>query len=349
MPKRTVSVVVPVKSSQNSIRQLCVSLLDQTHKPLEIILVGTPDDSTWDPIQDLIRNRRVITIGLKRPADHYGRDSNLKRQAGCNFASGQIIAVTDSDMEMPQDWIANGLRLMHKHQVDSVAGIIWSYPKPKSVKQGFLNRYTDRSYPAKTPRFPDNCIIRKKNFGHRKVLPISANWMFTRRAYMKSGGFDPTFSLSYEDYSLAWQMVSAGYGILCTHRLWGYHHHRQDFGSLFKEYVKSGRGCASFICRYPKSPLSRKRLRQVLAVLSVLILGCIGLVVWPWTTLCVGLLGYLSSAALNIRNAGIAGILFPAISLILGNAFMYGTIRGMIDGGRACPEDQHYAEMHPKL
>lgn len=342
----SVSVVVPVKASQNTIRNLCRSLLDQSVKPAEIILVGDPGDPSWTAIGDLIAEKRVKILEVRRPDSHFGRDSNLKRREGCAAASGDIIAVTDSDMEMPADWIHTGIELIRHHGVDSVAGVMVSPIQEKALHKRFLDHYTDRSYPAKTPRFPHKHILEKKNFGKTMHLPISANWFFTRTAYEKAGGFDPAFSLSYEDYSFAWQMVSSGCRILCTRHLWGYHHHRHHIRPLFKEYVKSGRGCATFMVRYPQSPLSQKRLGQILAVVFSVVAGIVGLLFWPGGTLVFGIAAYCALAALNVVHSGGVGFAFPAISLILGLGFTYGAVRGLIVGGRVSEKDQHFVEMN---
>ncbi len=344
----TVSVVVPVKSSHATIRRLCESLLHQTLAPLEIILVGDPDDSTWIPIRDLIDGQRLRTIEVTRPARHYGRDSNLKRRAGCDAACGGIIAVTDSDMVLPKDWLSTGVEILQSTPVDSAAGIILSRSQTDHPAENFLDRYTDRSLLSKTPRFTEGVVVDKGNFGRHQHLPISANWFFTREAYIRSGGFDPSFSLSYEDYSFAWQMVSAGHRILCTNRLVGYHCHRHRFAGLIKEYVKSGRGCAMFMWRYPASPLSWRRLSQLLALGGGVVLTGVGLLRWPSITLVAALTILFSAALLNLRIAGRMGLLFPPISLILGSAFTYGAIRGLASRGRACPKDQHFTNMHPR-
>jgi GT2 family glycosyltransferase len=343
-----VSVVVPVKSSHATIRRLCESLLHQTVPPLEIILVGDPDDSTWIPIRDLIDGRRLRTIEVTRPAHHYGRDSNLKRRAGCDAACGGIIAVTDSDMVLPKDWLKTGIEILQSNAVDSVAGIILSRPQTDRPAEDFLDRYTDRSLLSKTPRFTEGVVVDKGSFGRHQHLPISANWFFTRKAYERSGGFDPSFTLSYEDYSFAWQMVSAGHRILCTNQLVGYHCHRHRFAGLIKEYVKSGRGCAMFMWRYPASPLTRRRLAQLLALGAVVVLTGVALLRWPSITLVVALSMLFSASLLNLRAAGRPGLLFPPVSLILGSAFTYGAIRGLVKGGRACPKDQYYTNMHPR-
>jgi hypothetical protein len=191
-------------------------------------------------------------------------------------------------------------------------------------------------------------VVDRRNFGAGKRLPIAANWFFTRSAYHGAGGFDPRFSLSYEDYSFAWQMVTAGYRILCTRRLVGYHRHRQHWRALVKEYVKSGRGCATFILRYPGCPLSRRRLFHLAGVAAAVLTGCAGILLWPRATVSTGILLYAVLAALNAAVAGAAGALFPLISLVMGGAFTFGALKGLLGGGGATAKDQHFAEMHVK-
>ncbi|MGD9018550.1 MAG: hypothetical protein PVH30_14275, partial [Desulfobacterales bacterium] len=98
----------------------------------------------------------------------------------------------------------------------------------------------------------------------------------------------------------------------------------------------------------PASPLTRRRLAQLLALGAVVVLTGVALLRWPSITLVVALSMLFSASLLNLRAAGRPGLLFPPVSLILGSAFTYGAIRGLVKGGRACPKDQYYTNMHPR-
>src|ERR1044071_6986691 len=94
-----VSVVVPVKDEEHSIRELLDSLLAQTRPPDEIVLTdGGSLDATPQIIEEYIRNGapvRLIRAGAALP----GRGRNL----GAAQASFEWVAFTDA-----------GIRVAHK-------------------------------------------------------------------------------------------------------------------------------------------------------------------------------------------------------------------------------------------
>src|ERR1051326_9074540 len=93
----SVSVIIPVKSRERTIRPLIETLLSQDYPgSLEIILVGDRNDRTWMAIGDIISQNKVAIIEITSKSR--GRDANRKRNEGLRFANGEVLVLTDSDM-----------------------------------------------------------------------------------------------------------------------------------------------------------------------------------------------------------------------------------------------------------
>jgi glycosyltransferase involved in cell wall biosynthesis len=320
----SVSIVIPVKGSQRTIRETVASIAAQEHDgDLELILVGDHDDPTWPALDGLdFGSMRLRRIGVT--VDTGGRDANVKRNAGLAAASGEILCLTDSDMVLPAGWLATGLALLADGD-DCVGGPMIS------VHRDFWGRYVDTNPVAsKTPRMERAYRVDRDTIGRRgRKLPITANVLFTRAVYERVGGLDESFVHSYEDYEFFQRIVDAGSSVLCDPSLAAYHHHRQGWRALVREYHRSGRGCAQFVGKHPGSRFSRDRLRQFEVVLTAVLFGLVACVEQPVTLLGGLVLAALLGAYAMARARTPRAVVFPAVTLVLGLSFTTGLLRGM--------------------
>jgi len=259
-PLPTVSVVVPCRDNHKTIRAAVESLLRQDYPELrEIILIGSPVDATWEGLEG-IHDRRLKIQEVEAPPGI--RDANFKRDFGIRESSSRLVALVDSDIVLPDDWLSRAVTSLNDSGADCVAGVM------QSVSDDFWGRFVDRCrLGAKTPRVADPYFVTAENFGSgSKKPPITANIMFTREVYDRC----PINSLwshgSLEDYEWFWRMVEGGNRVLVTHQLFGWHHHRTGLSRLAAEYRRSARGCAYFIRAHRNSPFARKRLAQAIAL-----------------------------------------------------------------------------------
>ncbi|MBO0805685.1 MAG: glycosyltransferase, partial [Nocardiopsaceae bacterium] len=253
----TVSVVIPCKSSERTIRATVDALLAQDYPELvEVICVGDVGDSTWSALAGITDPRLVILEHAKTPGR---RDPNVKRDRGVRQASGEVLAFADSDIVMAPGWLSAAVRLLCSQGSGLVAGGM------RSIHDTFWGRFVDRNaLAAKTPRIPQPYQVTAVNFGKRGFKPpVTANAVFTRDLY-ESCPLDVTWSYGYEDYEWFWRVAKNGHEILFSRELTAAHHHRRSFRRLALEYRQSSHGCAHFVRAHPDSPLARKRLLQAI-------------------------------------------------------------------------------------
>jgi putative flippase GtrA len=324
-----VSVVVPVRNSQGTIRRLVQSLLDQDYLKLggemEIIIVGSVGDKTWGPIRDFIDEAQVLAFEARIVAD--GRDANPKRNIGLSRARGKVLALTDSDMEMPINWVSTGVAMLHEHQVPVVAGSM------VSLGNGFWSDYVDRNaFGSKTPRMTKPYLITGETLGRPGYkLPITANVFLDREVFESVGGLHEQFTQTYDDYVWFRDIVVAGHHVWCDARLAAYHRHREGFRSLLREYWSAGCGLMDYMALFPGDGFSRTRGRQLSLLLYIAILGSLSMVFAPLPTVVTGIVGYLLlGTASAVRTKLAAGLVFPVVTLVLSMAFIYGTIYRLV-------------------
>jgi glycosyltransferase involved in cell wall biosynthesis len=94
----TVSVVVPAYNEARVIAHCLGTLLDQTHRPHEIIVV---DDGSTDGTREIVRGFGGVTL-LEQ--SHEG--SGAARNRGAQAATGDVLCFVDADMRFPRDFLA---------------------------------------------------------------------------------------------------------------------------------------------------------------------------------------------------------------------------------------------------
>ena len=255
----TVSVIIPCRNNAATIRATVDSLLGQDYPSLhEVILVGSTGDSTWSSLVDVMDPRLVMLEQENTPGK---RDPNVKRDKGLQKASGEVLALADSDIVMDPDWLRCAIPQLLAQGGGVVAGGM------KRIHDTFWGRFVDRNVlAAKTPRVRQSYLVTAQNFGHHRTRPpITANAVFSRDVY-ESCPLDVTWAYGYEDYEWFWRVAKAGHNIWFAGDIHGAHHHRRRFRDLITEYRRSAEGCSHFIRRHPDSPLAAKRRLQAIGL-----------------------------------------------------------------------------------
>jgi putative flippase GtrA/glycosyltransferase involved in cell wall biosynthesis len=267
----SITVVIPVRGNEKTIRDAVSSVLGQDYPLLrELILIGSPGDSTWSALRD-VDDPRLFVMETETPPGI--RDANFKRDLGIRRSAGDLVSLIDSDMVIPSDWMSNAVRLLMENEVDCVAGVM------RSIHDDFWGRFVDRNrLGAKTPRAKAPYLVTAPGFGAAgNKPPITADILFTREMY-EDCPIDGTWSHgSLEDYEWFWRVVERGHKVLVSNRLFGWHHHRSGFRKLTAEYRRSARGCAYFIRAHRESPFAQKRMAQAI-VLPLLAFGVLAAV-----------------------------------------------------------------------
>jgi len=166
-----VSVIVPVRDEQETIRDLLDGLLEQTLMPDEIIITdGGSVDSTSQIIEEYIRKGapvRLIRAGVALP----GRGRNL----GAAVAQNEWLAFTDAGIRVANNWLeALVNRAEQDQKIDMVYGS-WapvtdtffkecaaiSYVPPPTIRQGVVIR----------PRFIASTLLRRSAWDKVKGFP----------------------------------------------------------------------------------------------------------------------------------------------------------------------------------
>ena len=112
--KEKVSIVVAIYKSEKFLSKLIASVINQTYKNLEIILVddGSPDNSGKICDEFAKKDNRIIVIHEKNLGACEARNNGIKQ------ASGKWLVIIDGDDWLEADFIEYMLKLVHETNSD---------------------------------------------------------------------------------------------------------------------------------------------------------------------------------------------------------------------------------------
>src|ERR1041385_7981518 len=274
-----VSVVVPVRDEEHSIRELLDSLLAQTRPPDEIVITdGGSTDATPQIIEDYIRKGapvRLIRAGAALP----GRGRNL----GAAQASHEWLGFTDAGIRLANNWLET---LIAKAEADDSIDVVYGSWQP--VTNTFFKQCAAIAYVP--PPSSHNGTVTRPRF--------IASTLLRREAWQKVKGF-PEGLRSAEDLVFMDRVENAGYHFVFEPRAQVQWDLRPTLWSTFKRFVVYSRNNirAGLFRQWQSTILVRYGALAVLALAALLIEPR-----WIWLVIALWLLMLAARAAVSIRR-----------------------------------------------
>lgn len=169
MEQVRVSLIVPIYNMEQYLEQCIISLLDQTYKNIEIILVndGSTDSSPSICKKYSEKDSRVLYI------DQENQGVSVARNKGLDCATGQWVSFVDSD-----DWAAPDMisALLEKSEgSDMVVGNFYIAQGDKLIYSSFFNSsITDEQ--KKSPLYLIGNALGSVRYGAVKYCNIGVPW-----------------------------------------------------------------------------------------------------------------------------------------------------------------------------
>ena len=274
-----VSVVVPVRDEEDSIRELLDSLLAQTRPPDEIVIAdGGSVDATALIIEEYIRTGapvRLIRAGAAMP----GRGRNL----GAAQASFDWIGFTDAGIRLSNNWLE---ALVAKAKEDSSVDVVYGFWQP--VTDTFFTECAAISY-VPPPEQCDGMLIRP-----RSITSV----LLRREVWQAVNGF-PEELRSAEDLVFMDRVENAGYVSVFEPRAQVHWNLKPTLGSTFKRFIVYSRNNI-------RAGLFRQWQAKILLRYVVLAILLVAVLViepaWIWFPAAAWLLMLVARAIVSIRR-----------------------------------------------
>lgn len=184
------SVIIPCYNAERWVAEAVQSCLDQTHRPLEIIVV---DDGSTDRSVEILKgfgSRIILEAGPHVNGNH-------ARNRGIALASGQYFQFLDADDYLLPDKIARQVEFLEQTGADVVYG---DWYRQHHMADGTQHR-------GKTivpGEYADPLAMLLCSHG---LLPLSL--LYRRESVLRSGGWDETLPAA-QDWDFILSVVLSG-------------------------------------------------------------------------------------------------------------------------------------------
>jgi len=119
--KNTISVVIPTLDERRTIGNCINSLLNQTEKPLEIIIVDNGSkDNTQKVVKSLIKKYKK-EMNIKLFSHPFGNQANA-REFGVRKSKGTIIGSLDADACPNEEWVSTIKKYFKDKEIVGIGG-----------------------------------------------------------------------------------------------------------------------------------------------------------------------------------------------------------------------------------
>lgn len=180
-----VSIVIPAYNEEENIEKTLKSLLNQTYKNFEIIVV---DNNSKDKTKEIASKYANIITETKQ-----GYIYAVKR--GVNETSGEILTICDADSIYPPKWLEKMVKSFNNERVVAVYGTARFYDAGKLM--AFVSVISYSLF-----------LIVSKLFGLDNTAGF--NFLFRRDAYEKTGGYDENWKWGSPDIEFGSRLRKIG-------------------------------------------------------------------------------------------------------------------------------------------
>jgi len=231
------SIIIPVYNRPDEIRELLASLLRQTYKDFEVIIVEDGSSVLAEKVTRDFMGKLNVKYFYKE-----NTGPGLSRNYGMERASGNYFIILDSDVIVPENYLQIVSEELQNKYVDAYGG-------PDAAAEDFTPVQKAINY-AMTSFFTTGGI-RGKGDRFEKFHPRSFNMGISQEVFEKTGGFSP---MRYgEDIDFSIRIMQAGFLTALFRKAFVYHKRRNDFRSFFKQVEHSGEARIALWHKHPGS------------------------------------------------------------------------------------------------
>ena len=182
-----VSIIIPAYNAEATLAECLEACLAQTYPDREVIVV---DDGSSDATAEIAQGYEGVTYVQQENAG-----PAAARNHGVRIATGDIVALTDSDCIAEPNWIEQLITGFDAEEVVAVGGT-YGIANPESPLARVIHAEIQ---------------LRHEQFGETVDFLGSFNVAYKRDMFMEIGGFDENFrTASGEDNDLAYRLQDAG-------------------------------------------------------------------------------------------------------------------------------------------
>ena len=312
------SIIVPVFNRPDEVDELLQSLVGQTLKDFEVVIVEDGSEKPCKNVCDKYAGKIDLKYFMKKNSG-----PGQSRNYGAERANGEYLIVLDSDVVLPEDYLKAVDDELNREPSDAFGG-------PDCAHDSFTETQKAISY-SMTSFFTTGGIRGgKKKLD--KFYPRSFNMGIRRDVYMRLGGFSKMRFGEDIDFSI--RIFKAGCKCRLFPEAWVWHKRRTDMRKFFRQVYNSGIARVNLYKKYPESLKLVHLLPMVftVGVILLFLVACFGRIMmvygnpadfYSWYYLVVGALSpILFFSLLIFIDSSIRNKSLPIGFISIGAAFV---------------------------
>lgn len=310
--KPSFSLIVPVYNRPKEVEELIESLVAQTDKDFELIIVE--DGSTLTCKHECRKHEKEINLKYFHKSNE-GR--SIARNYGLDRADGDFFIFVDSDCLLPPDYIQKLKESIIVNPTDCFGG-------PDAAHDSFTD--IQKAINFSMTSFFTTGGIRGGKKSMEKFTPRTFNMGFKRKVFEGVGGFREMFS---EDIDMSTRIKNAGFDIKLYPDVKVYHKRRVDFKKFWRQVHIFGMSRITLQLLYPGSMKLVHWLPALFVIFGMGLLIASFFNYWFLVPLAAYFIILFVSALMQTRSLKIASLSLPA-SLIQLSGYGTGFIRAYV-------------------
>ena len=312
------SIIVPVFNRPDEVDELLQSLVGQTLKDFEVVIVEDGSEKPCKDVCDKYAGKIDLKYFMKKNSG-----PGQSRNYGAERANGEYLIVLDSDVVLPEGYLKAVDDELGREPADAFGG-------PDCAHDSFTETQKAISY-SMTSFFTTGGIRGgKKKLD--KFYPRSFNMGIRRDVYMRLGGFSKMRFGEDIDFSI--RIFKAGCKCRLFPEAWVWHKRRTDMRKFFRQVYNSGIARVNLYKKYPESLKLVHLLPMVftVGVILLFLVACFGRIMmvygnpadfYSWYYLVVGALSpILFFSLLIFIDSSIRNKSLPIGFISIGAAFV---------------------------
>ncbi len=218
------SIIIPAHNEEASIKGAIESVLKQTFKDYELIVVN---DSSTDKTKEIVesyikKDKRIKLINIK------GGNAAKARNAGLRIAKGKYIIFVDADITFNKHFIKKIINHFKEQKADAVTWNVYT-KNPKTMVSKMINeRYKKFQSRILKPGFEKGAYV----------------FTFKKSVIKKLGGYDESVSY-FEDYLITKKFYEMGFKAYHDPQLIVFHEDPNTLIDYLKQGVSYGKGLST--------------------------------------------------------------------------------------------------------
>ena len=231
------SFVVPVFNRPDEVDELLASLSRQTLTCFEVVVVEDGSEVTCEEVCQKYAHSLRLHYYMK-PNSGPGQSRNY----GVERAQGEYVIILDSDVVLPEGYLAAVDEELHRLPADAFGGPDAAHPSFTPVQKAISYSMTS---------FFTTGGIRGGKKKLDKFYPRSFNMGIRRDVYQQLKGFS---AMRFgEDIDFSIRIFKGGYRCRLFPEAWVWHKRRTDFRKFFRQVYNSGIARINLYKKYPES------------------------------------------------------------------------------------------------